>query len=155
MENQYTILFRTAYGDGFKAGLLAGIKPMIVKPGDITINGKPVTDQTYVIQDGMCGLAWAEVSTSVSEVGRKFIKSCKEAGFAFDSRKEYEDWVNGHSGESRPESYLLRDDDHHTAYNLYVDEFNQSMGRKLEFARAFCGTLSAFGVPCLYHNWVD
>lgn len=111
------------------AGMLAGQRaiptPMIVGPGAITINGAPVSGETYYVSEGVCGFAWITIYPGNSS----FAIWAKKRGIA---SKAYRGGVQ-----------------------VWVGEFGQSMERKAAYARAYAEVLQSAGITAYSGSRMD
>lgn len=114
---EFSELFSKAHSAGMAALLTTVPTPMIVRPGDICLNGVPVSGETYYVPDGVCGFAWVEVYPG----NCTFANWLKKAGKA---RKQYPSGVC-----------------------IWVSEGDQSMEKKERYARAFAAVLVAANIP--------
>jgi hypothetical protein len=106
-------LFAAAHMAGHAAAMACTPRPMIVRPGDITLNGANVDEKTYFVSEGACGFAWVTIRPA----------NCSAALYA----KKHLGWRTAYGG----------------GMQLWVSEYNQSVARKSAYAEAYADVLGA------------
>lgn len=124
--SDFEALWAKANAAGIAAGQGCQPAPMVVRQGDITVNGQNVLSRDYFVADGVCGFAWIVVNPGTSPFA-KFAKKYKGA------RAEY-------GGGTCVK---------------WVGEFNQSMAKKEAYARAFAGVLKEAGINASARSRID
>ena len=120
-------VYREAYSAGLKAGYEVQVTPMIV--GEETSPFSNVIDKTkptYFVEGGVCGFAWVNISPARGKFVQ-WLKENKKGG------------KNSYSG----------------GYDIWINEFGQSLTRKEAFAQAFAKVLRDYGVDAYAQSRID
>lgn len=130
-DRTYDALLKTAHDAGMVAGNAATPTPMIV--------GTPTTPfgsdidaslPTYLVDGGPCGFAWVQVTGNTS--------------FGY--------WVRR---TEMPSGKKFRRSQYHGGYRMSVQEFGQSMERKVAYVRAFVKVLREAGIDAFCDSRMD
>jgi hypothetical protein len=125
-RTQCELLFSVAHDAGMLAGNNAVPVPMhVVQRANPFDDSSPIIKRYEPVMDGVCGFAWITVRPGNGSFAR-YLKDSKGC------RKGY-----------------------HGGVELWVRDFNQSLERKMAYARAFADVLIAAGVNAIPGSRMD
>ena len=124
-DEEFAQLFKRAHEAGDAAARACTPRPMIVRPGDITLNGSPVSQDTYYVSEGACGFAWIVIHPG----------NCPAANYAKKHLGAHPHYGGG--------------------TEIWVSAYGQSVARKEQYAQAFADVLRAAGIKAYSGSRLD